>query len=248
MGSINQTIEQLSEMRLFGFKEALLRQLDDQNYERLTFEERLCNLTQTEYIYRKNKKIERMQKNASLKIKSAAMSDVKYDSSRNLNRSVFMELGNFDWVKNHRNIIITGKTGTGKTWLSCALGNQAILAGFTVKFLRVSNLLIDLVSAQAMGSFLQHINRLSKNAIIILDDFGISNFNTKDELNLLELIESHTNNGSLIITSQPKVKEWYSFFKNPNIADAILDRIVHNSYRVDLEGSSLRKKKSDEKS
>lgn len=243
MGSINQTIEQLSEMKLHGFKEGLLRQLEDQNYNDLTFEERLSNLTQTEYIYRKNKKIERMQKNASLKIKSASMSDVKYSKDRNLNRSIFMDLGQLNWIKNRRNIIITGKTGTGKTWLSCALGNHAILSGYTVKFLRVSNLLIDLSSAQATGCFLSQIAKLSKSSLIILDDFGISNFNIKDELNLLELIENHTDKGSLIITSQPKVKEWYSFFKNPNIADAILDRIVHNSYRIDLEGSSLRKEK-----
>ena len=244
MGSVNQTIEQLNEMRLTGFREALLRQMDDRNYDDLCFEERLNNLVQTEFIYRKNKKIERFQKKASLKFKNASMSNVNYHKSRNLNKHIFMGLTDFEWIKKHRNIIISGATGTGKTWLSCALGNNAILAGYTVKFLRVSSLLIEFNSAQTTGSFLSCISKLSKNAILIFDDFGITNFNTKDELNLLELVESHMDKGSLIITSQPEVKEWYNFFKNPNIADAIMDRIIHNSYRINLEGDSLRKREN----
>ena len=242
---LNQTFDQLSEMKLHGIKTALKEQLEQPGtYAGLSFEERLTHLIDRETIDRQNRKIIRLQQLSKLKYKQASIMDIDYAVRRNLKRNQVSTLSHNRWLMEHQNIIITGPTGTGKTWLACAFGANAIVSGYPVFYTRISQLMAQVLLVRADGSYLNWLRKISRFDLLMLDDLGISSLTTQQAQELLEIIEERAGCGSCIVTSQLPVKEWYSYFKNPTVADAIMDRLVHNSYRLELNGESMRKVKT----
>lgn len=242
---INQTFELLSEMKLHGIKTALQDQLERPGtYAGLSFEERLAHLIDREIIDRKNRKIIRLQRLSRLKYKQASLTDVCYPPERNLHRDQVRSLSSNQWIIEKQNIIITGPTGTGKTWLACAFADHAISSEYPVFYTRVSQLMSQVLLVRADGSYLKWLQKTSRFSVLILDDLGLSSLTTQQAQELLEVIEERSGLGSCIVTSQLPVKEWHSYFKNPTVADAIMDRLVHNSHRLELKGDSMRKEKS----
>jgi len=244
--SYNQTIKnQLFLLKLNGALEGFEKQINQQMYHGLSYEERLTDLLQSEIQYKKRKKVETLLKKSNLKYKTASLTDVDLRSERRINISLFNLLLDCQWMKEGKNLIITGSTGCGKTWLSCAFGNQAIMNNLSVLFTRINYLTTEISTSRANGSYLSYLEKLAKNQVIILDDLFVSKMSLNDEYELLEIIELVVQKCSLILTSQYAVKDWYSQFNNPTLADAILDRIVHNAYRIELFATQSKRKKEN---
>ena len=243
---IDHTLDQISELKLHGLKAALLEQMEQPNqYADMSFEERITYLITREVLDRNNRRVKRMLRVSRMKFKSVFPEDIDYRESRNLKKSAVMSLLQNNWIQQHQNIIITGATGAGKTHLACVFGNQAIISGYSVYYTRIPSLIDDIALARAEGSYPRWLKRMARFNLLILDDFGLSSLSTPQAQELLEIIEERSGNGSHIITSQLPVKEWYSIFKNPTLADAIMDRVIHNAYRLELEGEdSMRKLKN----
>ena len=243
---LDHTLDQITELKLNGLKAALLEQMEQPNqYADMSFEERITYLIDREVLDRKNRKTKRMLRASQMKFKAVFPEDIDYRESRNLKKSAVMSLLQNNWIQQHQNIIITGATGSGKTYLACVFGNQAIISGHSVYYTRIPSLIDEVALARAEGSYQRFIKRIARYDLLILDDFGLSSLSTPQAQELLEIIEERSGNGSHIITSQLPVKEWYSIFKNPTLADAIMDRVIHNAYRLELEGEdSMRKLKN----
>lgn len=243
---MNQTtiINKINDLNYNGFKEAYLRQIEDTNYNQLSFEERLYNLLDSQEIFLHNKRISTNLRASKIKDKQAAVENIDYNSSRKLQKQLMKSLISMDFIRNYQNIIITGKTGTGKSYIAQALANRAILDGFKVYYIRVPTLLEEIRLSRADGTYTNLLRKYSKFKLLILDDFGVSQITTDDATNLFEIIEDRTEVNSTIITSQLPVSQWYDYLNNDTVADAILDRIVHSSHRIELEGESMRKIKS----
>jgi len=244
MSSFNHTLEQITELKWHGFKSTLLQQIEDPAYAGMNFEDRLSHLISAELTDRSNRKIKSLLSRSRLKYKSAFIEDVDYSPARNIDKSVLLSLAQNDWINYHQNVIISGATGTGKTYLACALGNNAIAHGFSVHYVRVSKLFAEISLVRGDGSYLSWLKKLSKFKILILDDFGSCPIKPQDVHELLEIIEDRTQIGSIIITSQLEVKHWHDYLVEKTIADAILDRLIHNSHRIILNGDSMRKMKN----
>ncbi len=247
--SYAQTIKnQLLLLKLKGSLEGFEKQSQNQNYWELSFEERLTDILQSEIQYKKRRRTELLLKKSRLKYKTAFLPDVDLSPARNININLFNALQDCQWMQTGKNLIITGPTGSGKTWLACAFGNQAIMNGIKVYFTRINYLTTEVAISRANGSYLVYLEKFSKNGLIILDDLFVSKMSLSDEYELLEIIESTIQKCSLIITSQYAVKDWHSQFSNPTLADAILDRIIHNAYRIELMAKTSRRKREDLKS
>jgi DNA replication protein DnaC len=236
-------INKINDLKYKGFKEAYLRQIEDVNYNQLTFEERLHNLLEAQEIFLQNKRISTNLRASKIKDKQAAVEDIDYSAKRKIDRQTMQALITMDFIRNHQNIIITGKTGTGKSFLAQALANRAILDGFKVIYIRVPTLLEDIKIARADGTYTNLLRKYSRFQLLVLDDFGVSQMSADDTSNLFEIIEEKTDVNSIIITSQLPVSKWYDYLNNDTVADAILDRVVH-SHRIELEGESMRKLRS----
>ena len=237
-------INKINDLKYKGFKEAYLRQIEDVNYHSLTFEDRLYNLLDSEYIYLQNKRILMNSRLSKIKDKQAMVEELDYAAKRNLNKAQILSFITMDFIRAKQNIIITGKTGTGKSFLMQALGNRAIIDGFTVYYIRTATLLEDIKVARIDGSYTNLIKRFARYKLLLLDDFGVSAISTDDTTNLFEIIEARSELNSTIITSQLPVSQWYEYLNNNTVADALLDRVVSTSHRVELEGDSMRKIKS----
>jgi DNA replication protein DnaC len=237
-----QTLEQLSELKLLGFKQALIQQGKTPNFLHMSFEDRLAHLIDSEVIFRNNTRIKRYLRAAKLKYKNAYLENIEYTASRNLERNMISSLVKNQWIEQSQNIIITGATGTGKTYLACALAQNAIVCGYTALYVRITKLLSEIKLARADGSYLSWLKKITKKKVLILDDFGVSPMEVREAQELLEIIEDRVGLGSLIVTSQLPVDHWYDYMNNGTIADAVLDRLVHNSYRLNLRGESMRKR------
>jgi len=244
MTAFQHTLDQLSELRLDGFKSALLQQLEIPSFSAMTFEERLAYLIDREVTERHNRKIKYLLSRSQLKHKSAFVEDIDYSATRNIQKNVLVALLDNHWVQARHNIIITGATGTRKTYLACALGNNAIINGYSVLYYRVSKLLTQIQLVRGDGSYLSWLTKLAKFKILILDDFGSCPLKIEDVQELLEVIEERSLIGSIIITSQLPAKDWHDYLTEPTAADAILDRLIHNSHRFNLKGESMRKVKN----
>jgi len=238
-------INKINDLDFKGFKEAYIRQLENVNYHSLTFEDRVYNLLDAQYTFIQNKRIERNSKLSKIKDKQALVEQIDYSIRRKLDKTKMMSLITMDFIRAKQNIIITGKTGTGKSYIAQALGNRAIIDGFQVYYIRMATLLEDIKLARIDGSYTKLINKYSRYKLLIIDDFGVTPISNDDTTNLFEIIELRSELSSTIITSQLPVKDWYGYLNNNTAADAILDRISNTSHRIELEGESMRKIKSD---
>jgi DNA replication protein DnaC len=236
------TLDQLRALRLDGMLAALNDQATTAAADGLPFTERLSLLVQREVDWRDDKRLERLLKAAKLKVSSASMQDIDWRASRGLDRNLLTQLTGCDWVRNGHNVLVTGATGAGKTWLACALGHQAARAGFTVLYARATRLLEELRVAHGDGSFSRRLTQLAKLDVLILDDFALAPVTATERNDLLELIDDRVGSRSTVVTSQLPVNAWHEYLAEPTLADAILDRVVHASHRIVLRGESLRKK------
>jgi len=240
----SQIIQILQKLNLDGAKIAFQRQSEDVNYQTLAFNERLYNLLESHQIYLDNKKISMHQKLSKIKDRQASIANIDYIPRRELNKSLILDLASMNFIRAYQNVIITGKTGVGKSYLAQAIGNRAIEDGFKAYYIRVPTLLEEIKIARATGVYINTLKKYQKFKLLILDDFGISSMSSDDSLNLLEIIEDRVQTHSTIIVSQLPVSSWYDYLNNNTIADAILDRLVHSSHRLELQGGSMRKEKS----
>ena len=238
-------INKINDLKYQGFKEAYLKQIEDINYHSLTFEDRLYNLLDSQYIFLQNKRIIMNSRLSRIKDKQAMVEELDYSSKRNINKAQILSFITMDFIRSYQNIIITGKTGTGKSYLAQALGNRAIIDGFTVYYIRTATLLEDIKVARIDGTYTNLIKKFARYKLLIIDDFGVAPISTDDTTNLFEIIEVRSELNSTIITSQLPVKQWYEYLNNNTVADALLDRVVSSSHRVELEGDSMRKIKSN---
>jgi DNA replication protein DnaC len=240
----NDTIRKLNELKLFGMVHAFSQQIESAATGHLSFEERVGLMVDHEVTYREDKRLRRLLTNAKLR-EPACMEDIDYEAKRGLDRSVMASLALCNWIRHGVNVIVTGATGLGKTWIACALGNQACRHGMTVKFERVPLLLEELAIAHSDGTFRKRIAAIGKHDLLILDDLGINTLTAERRADLLEVVESRSGTRATVVTSQLPVRRWHDYLAdgNPTVADAIMDRVVSDAYRIDLVGESLRPKR-----
>lgn len=245
---MQDTIRKLNEMKLFGMVKGFENQMASASAIHLSFEERFGLLVDQEATYRDNRRLMSLLRNAKLR-ETACVEDIDYRTGRGLDRSEIASLALCDWIGHGINLIITGPTGGGKTWLGCALGNQACRQGLTVMFQRLPLLLEDLAVSHGDGSFRKRLTQLAKVDLLILDDFGMATLNPVGRNDLLEVIEQRCGNRSTLLTSQLPVNRWHDYLSggNPTVADAILDRLVSGSNRIELSGESMRKMRAKNK-
>ena len=227
-----------------GFKESYERQCEDINYAKMSFEERLYQLLDAQDIFLKNKRISMNHRLSKIKDKQAALDAIEYLPQRHLDKAQIQSLAQLNFIESKQNIIITGKTGTGKSYLAQAYANHAIHHSYRVYYVRMPSLLEEIRLSRIDGTYINILKKYSRFKLLILDDFGVMPMADDDATNLFEIIEDRTSINSTIITSQLPVSEWYSYLNNNTIADAILDRIVHSSHRINLDGPSMRKMNS----
>lgn len=236
----NQTIDRLHQMKLTGMAQALTDQMEKADFNDYSFEERLGFLVEYEWTYRQNKRLAMLLKQANLRL-GACMEDINYVHPRGLDRGLMKSLATCQWVNAHHNIIITGPTGIGKTFIACALANAACRMGFTARYYRLPRLLQEMALARADGSYPKVLSRLAKTDLLILDEWGMVSFNDMQGRDLLELVDDRYQLRSTIIVGQIPVEHWHQLLPDPTVADAILDRMVHNAHKIKLDGDSMRK-------
>ncbi len=236
-------LDKLSSLRLVGFRQALEEQRQMAHYAELSFEERLGLLVDRECTRRENNRLHRALRAARFH-ESATIEDLDLCASRGLQRRLVLEMAESQWIHQHLNTIVLGPTGAGKTYLACALGQAACRQGLSVRYLRTSRLLDDLTHAHADGSYRKELYTLARFDLLILDDWMRDTLNAKQTRDLLEVLDDRYGRRSTLLSGQVPVDQWHSRFPDPTLADAILDRLVHNAYRLELKGESQRKTRS----
>lgn len=243
----NLTQDKLRAIGLHGMLRALELQLNQPNMQKLSFDERIGLLADAELSDRENRRISKLLKSAKLRHINANIEGIDYQPSRKLNQALILSLANCDWIDRHQSLIFTGLTGTGKTWLACAFGNQACRRNYSTYYTTATKLFEDIAKSQAECTLARLRRSLIKTKLLILDDFGIGNVDQALGPILLEIIDQQSAFGSILITSQFPTSKWHDFFSDPTIADAILDRIIHHSQIFKLQGESMRKTKAKAK-
>lgn len=236
------TLDQLRTLRLDGMIAALGEQASSSAASELGFEDRLALLVQREIDWRDGRRLQRLLKAARLKVSGACIADIDWRASRNLDRQLILALSGGDWLRHGQNVLITGATGCGKTWLACALAQQAARMGFSVLYTRAPRLLEELRIAHADGSFGRRLAQLAKLDLLLIDDFAISPITAPERNDLLEVLDDRVKTRATLVTSQLPVASWHAWLEEPTLADAILDRLVHGAHRIALKGESLRGK------
>jgi len=237
------TLEKLQTLRLSGMYKALTEQMTIPDSETLSFEERLGLLADREMTEREDRRLKTRMRQAKLK-HNACVEDLDYRSARGLDKALLLQLAACRWIHEGLNLIICGPTGGGKTWIACALAHKACQEGYTALYLRLPRLFEDLSLAHGDGRFSKLMTGLAKTDLIILDDWGLAKFSAEQRRDLLELLDDRHGNRSTVVTSQVPVDHWHDVIGDPTLGDAILDRLVHNAYRINLKGESLRKRYS----
>ena len=239
---IEQTLEKLYKMKLYGMHSSVKEKLSKPENADLSFTDMLGILIDDEWIYRENKRMNSRLRNAKFKQKQACIENVTYFNKRGLKKTQVLELAKNQWIENHQNIILTGLSGSGKSYIAQALGNNACRYGFTVHYIRLSRLLFNLLKSRAEGIILEYFKKLSKYDLLIIDDFGISAMDEQAKADLLEIAEDRYSARSTILTSQLPISDWHPYLGGGLVADAILDRLIHNAYKITLNTiDSLRK-------
>ena len=239
---LNQpTIEKLQTMKLYGMADAFRAQLETTESHQLGFEERFALLVDQQWLWKQNRAFQRPLQVAKLK-QHAAIEDINYQHPRGLDRKLLRTLASSEWVRQKLNIVFTGPTGIGKSWIGCALAQKACRDGFSILHKKTSELFRELAIAQVDGSLGRMLVRLAQIDVLLLDDFAMAPLKDSERRDFLEVCDDRYQRRSLILTSQMPISHWHEQIGDPTIADSILDRILHNAYRIELKGESLRKK------
>ena len=239
----NETLDKLRQLRLYGMYDAFKTNLESSVKETLTADQFISLLVASEWDDRRNRAVERSVRLAGFRYR-ASLEQVDYSIERGLDKNQVHRLAALDFVKEHKDLFITGSTGTGKSYLATALGYQACQNGYKVLYVNTAKLMGQLKLAKAKGTILAELKRIERVDLLILDDFGLQPFDPQSRIALLDIIEDRHQKRSTVVTSQTPVKEWYDIIGEKTIADAVLDRIVHHSIRVELFGESLRRRNS----
>lgn len=237
---MQQTIEQLKTLRLNGFLEAWQNQQQQPTYHDLAFDERLALLVECEYLKRQNQRMQRRLKQAQLFTK-AALDDVDFQVKRGLNKAQFLQWAQGQWIQQHLNLMLIGPTGVGKTFLSCVLAENLCKQGITVRYFKTAELLCQLKMAKVDGSFPKLRKQLAAFELVILDEWLRDPLNANEAREILDFLDDRYRRASCLFATQLPVKQWHQKIHEPTLADAILDRIVHDSIRCTLKGESMRK-------
>ncbi|ABM18315.1 IS21-like element ISSpu5 family helper ATPase IstB [Marinobacter nauticus] len=237
------TLDKLHALKLTGMAAALADQSATPDITDLSFEERLGLLVDREMTERDNRRMSSRLRRAKLR-HAAILEDIDYRNSRGLDKGLVQSLASCQWVKEHLNVLITGPTGVGKTWLACALAHKACREGYTAQYVRLTRLLRELTIAKGDGQYSKLLTSLAKVDVLILDDWGLMKLSAENRRDLLEVLEDRHGRRSTIATSQLPIEEWHGIIGDATLADAILDRLVHNAYKINLRGESMRKQQA----
>ena len=237
------TLDKLHALKLTGMAAALADQSAPPDITDLSFEERLGLLVDREMTERDNRRMSSRLRRAKLR-HAAILEDIDYRNSRGLDKGLVQSLASCQWVKEHLNVLITGPTGVGKTWLACALAHKACREGYTAQYVRLTRLLRELTIAKGDGQYSKLLTSLAKVDVLILDDWGLMKLSAENRRDLLEVLEDRHGRRSTIATSQLPIEEWHGIIGDATLADAILDRLVHNAYKINLRGESMRKQQA----
>ena len=240
---LHPTLEKLNTLRFAGMAAALQEQMEMDLDDTLGFEERLGLLLDREQAVRETRQLQTRLRKAKLR-QDGSVEDIDFRHPRNLDKSLVVRLSDCHWIKDHTNLIITGPTGVGKSYLACAFAQKACREGYSAIYLRLSKLFEDLALAKGDGRYLKLLSTYAKTDLLVLDDYGLTTLNQEQRHDLLEILEDRHNLKSTLVTSQLPVKHWHERIGDPTLADAILDRLVHTAHKLELKGESMRKKKA----
>ena len=238
------TLERLEALGLGGMATALREQLATSDIDHLSFDDRLGLMVDREATERADRRLRYRLKQAHLRI-SAAVADIDYRSKRGLDKRMVLALASCQWVRQHQNLVVTGPTGVGKSYVACAFAHAACLEGYTVLYHRLPRLLEDLQIGHGDGRYLKLQRQLAHVDVLVLDDWGLVRLTAPQQSDLLDLIDERHERRSTIVTSQLPVDHWHAAMADPTLADAIVDRLVHNAHHITLKGESMRKRAAD---
>jgi DNA replication protein DnaC len=237
------TLEKLKSLRLDAMAVAWTEQVNNAEVATLSFDERLGLLVDAEWIHRENKRMKRLLFEAKLKITQASIEDVDYGGGRDLDRAQIRQLATCRWIEEHTNVVLTGMTGVGKTYLACALAQQACRKGYRALYRRAARLFHELALARADGTYIRALGKIARFDVLVIDDFGLAPLPDAERNDLLELLDDRCGSSSTIVTSQLPPKTWHEYLHDPSTADAICDRVLHTAHKIALKGPSRRKEK-----